>query len=97
MLCCLSETAKEARVIDKEINRELKKHKRDARKEFKLLLLGTHLSHLLLGALVQRQSHSFQARESPASRRSSSRCGSSTAPATARPTGRRSSRASCAV
>ncbi|XP_056146289.1 guanine nucleotide-binding protein G(q) subunit alpha-like [Lampris incognitus] len=39
--CCLSEEAKEARRINDEIERQLRRDKRDSRREFKLLLLGT--------------------------------------------------------
>ncbi|KAI0211148.1 Guanine nucleotide-binding protein G(q) subunit alpha [Lamellibrachia satsuma] len=41
MACCLSEEAKEQRRINQEIEKQLKKDKRDARRELKLLLLGT--------------------------------------------------------
>ncbi|TKS78625.1 Guanine nucleotide-binding protein G(q) subunit alpha [Collichthys lucidus] len=41
MACCLSEEAKEARRINDEIERQLRRDKRDARRELKLLLLGT--------------------------------------------------------
>uniref|UniRef100_A0A0N7ZDJ0 Guanine nucleotide-binding protein subunit alpha n=1 Tax=Scylla olivacea TaxID=85551 RepID=A0A0N7ZDJ0_SCYOL len=41
MACCLSEEAKEQKRINQEIERQLRKDKRDARKELKLLLLGT--------------------------------------------------------
>lgn len=40
MACCLSEEAKEARRINDEIERQLRRDKRDARRELKLLLLG---------------------------------------------------------
>jgi len=40
MACCLSEEAKEQRRINLEIEKQLKRDKRDARKELKLLLLG---------------------------------------------------------
>ena len=40
MACCLSEEAKEQRRINQEIEKQLKKDKRDARRELKLLLLG---------------------------------------------------------
>lgn len=40
MACCLSEEAKEQKRINQEIERQLKKDKKDARKELKLLLLG---------------------------------------------------------
>ncbi|CAN7980035.1 unnamed protein product [Ixodes pacificus] len=41
MACCISEEAKEQRRINQEIERQLRKDKRDARRELKLLLLGT--------------------------------------------------------
>lgn len=41
MLCCLSEEDKEVNRINKEIEKQLRKDKRDARRELKLLLLGT--------------------------------------------------------
>ena len=40
MACCLSEEQKEQKRINAEIDRQLRKDKRDARKELKLLLLG---------------------------------------------------------
>ncbi|XP_061887199.1 guanine nucleotide-binding protein G(q) subunit alpha-like [Entelurus aequoreus] len=39
--CCLSPEAKEARRINDEIERQLRRDKRDSRREYKLLLLGT--------------------------------------------------------
>lgn len=45
MACCLSEEAKEARRINDEIERQLRRDKRDARRELKLLLLGKIDSH----------------------------------------------------
>ncbi|CAL8386743.1 unnamed protein product [Boreogadus saida] len=39
--CCLGEEAKEARRINYEIERQLRRDKKDSRREFKLLLLGT--------------------------------------------------------
>ncbi|XP_073942925.1 G protein alpha q subunit isoform X1 [Choristoneura fumiferana] len=41
MDCCMSEEAKEQKRINQEIERVLRKDKRDARRELKLLLLGT--------------------------------------------------------
>ncbi|XP_031834159.1 G protein alpha q subunit isoform X4 [Nomia melanderi] len=41
MACCLSEEAKEQKRINQEIERQLRKDKKDARRELKLLLLGT--------------------------------------------------------
>lgn len=40
MACCLTEEAKEARRINNEIERQLRRDERDARRELKLLLLG---------------------------------------------------------
>lgn len=45
MACCLSEEAKEARRINDEIERQLRRDKRDARRELKLLLLGKTDGH----------------------------------------------------
>lgn len=50
MACCLSEEAKEQKRINQEIERQLRKDKRDARRELKLLLLG-ELPVLSLGCL----------------------------------------------
>ncbi|XP_053556253.1 guanine nucleotide-binding protein subunit alpha-11-like [Bombina bombina] len=41
MACCLSEEVKESKRINAEIEKQLKRDKRDARRELKLLLLGT--------------------------------------------------------
>jgi cell division protein ZapA (FtsZ GTPase activity inhibitor) len=43
MACCLSEEQKEQKRINAEIERQLRKDKRDARRELKLLLLGERL------------------------------------------------------
>lgn len=52
MACCLSEEAKESKRINAEIEKQLRRDKRDARRELKLLLLGksagSSLSHTLL-------------------------------------------------
>lgn len=40
MECCMSEEAKEQKRINQEIERQLRRDKRDARRELKLLLLG---------------------------------------------------------
>lgn len=46
MACCLSEEAKEQKRINQEIEKQLRKDKRDARRELKLLLLGkSHNTH----------------------------------------------------
>ena len=51
MACCLSEEAKEQKRINQEIERQLRKDKRDARRELKLLLLG-QFGHYLAMALL---------------------------------------------
>lgn len=45
MECCLSEEAKEQKRINQEIERQLRRDKRDARRELKLLLLGKYDRH----------------------------------------------------
>lgn len=45
MECCLSEEAKEQKRINQEIERQLRRDKRDARRELKLLLLGKCLNY----------------------------------------------------
>jgi len=40
MACCMSEETKEQKRINQEIEKQLRKDKRDARRELKLLLLG---------------------------------------------------------
>ena len=47
MACCLSEEAKEQKRINQEIEKQLRKDKRDARRELKLLLLGEYKPCLL--------------------------------------------------
>ena len=42
MACCLSEEAKEQKRINQEIEKQLRRDKRDARRELKLLLLGKY-------------------------------------------------------
>ena len=44
--CCLGEEAKEARRINYEIERQLRRDKKDSRREFKLLLLGKEMTTL---------------------------------------------------
>jgi len=46
MACCLSEEAKEQKRINQEIEKQLKRDKREARKELKLLLLGKQIKRL---------------------------------------------------
>lgn len=48
MECCLSEEAKEQKRINQEIERQLRRDKRDARRELKLLLLGKLISYLFI-------------------------------------------------
>jgi hypothetical protein len=40
MACCLSDEVKESKRINAEIEKQLRRDKRDARRELKLLLLG---------------------------------------------------------
>ena len=47
MACCLSEEQQEQKRINAEIERQLRKDKRDARRELKLLLLGKFKVYLL--------------------------------------------------
>lgn len=51
MECCLSEEAKEQKRINQEIERQLRRDKRDARRELKLLLLGEFLSFAVFWSL----------------------------------------------
>lgn len=56
MLCCMSEEAQEQRRINMEIEKQLKKDKKDARRELKLLLLGTlNFSFFHLFCLIYRE------------------------------------------
>lgn len=41
MRCCISEEAREQNRINREIEKQLQRDKRNARRELKLLLLGT--------------------------------------------------------
>ena len=47
MACCLSEEQQEQKRINAEIERQLRKDKRDARRELKLLLLGKMIISIL--------------------------------------------------
>lgn len=58
--CCLSPEAKEARRINDEIERQLRRDKRDSRREYKLLLLGE--ASPAPGAHTHMHSQSRQAR-----------------------------------
>lgn len=44
MACCMSEEAKEQRRINQEIEKQLRRDKKDSRRELKLLLLGKYLA-----------------------------------------------------
>lgn len=55
MACCLSEEAKEQKRINQEIEKQLRKDKRDARRELKLLLLGKRLVALRKLVYLRRQ------------------------------------------
>lgn len=57
MACCLSEEAKESKRINAEIEKQLRRDKRDARRELKLLLLGKPLHHLVKGFTRLTVSH----------------------------------------
>lgn len=60
MLCCMSEEAQEQRRINMEIEKQLKKDKKDARRELKLLLLGTlNFSFFPLFCLIYREAVFF--------------------------------------
>uniref|UniRef100_A0AAV2JIF8 Uncharacterized protein n=1 Tax=Knipowitschia caucasica TaxID=637954 RepID=A0AAV2JIF8_KNICA len=54
MACCLSEEAKESKRINAEIDKQLRRDKRDSRRELKLLLLGGDISPGSGLTLVQR-------------------------------------------
>ena len=47
MACCLSEEAKESKRINAEIDKQLRRDKRDARRELKLLLLGNVVNSVI--------------------------------------------------
>ena len=55
--CCLSEEAKEARRINDEIERQLRRDKKDNRREFKLLLLGKLTSGAHPGKPLSNELH----------------------------------------
>lgn len=46
MQCCQSDEAREQKRINAEIEKQLRRDKRDARRELKLLLLGESPGHL---------------------------------------------------
>ena len=50
--CCLSEEAKEQKRINDEIERQIRRDRRDARRELKLLLLGKPAFRLLLAVVL---------------------------------------------
>ncbi|VDN06840.1 unnamed protein product [Thelazia callipaeda] len=47
MACCLSEEAREQKRINQEIEKQLQRDKRNARRELKLLLLGSIQNHCI--------------------------------------------------
>jgi hypothetical protein len=55
MACCLSEEAREQQRINQEIERQLRKDKRDARRELKLLLLGINQQVFNLNLVLSPQ------------------------------------------
>lgn len=55
MECCLSEEAKEQKRINQEIERQLRRDKRDARRELKLLLLGEYLKLQFFGEIKKKR------------------------------------------
>ena len=57
MACCLSEEQKEQKRINQEIEKQLRKDKRDARRELKLLLLGKYLVVFLVACIACRTSN----------------------------------------
>jgi hypothetical protein len=48
MACCLSEEAREQKRINQEIEKQLQRDKRNARRELKLLLLGLVFSFFMM-------------------------------------------------
>lgn len=48
MACCLSEEAKESKRINAEIDKQLRRDKRDSRRELKLLLLGIWFANSII-------------------------------------------------
>ena len=59
MACCLSEEQKEQKRINAEIERQLRKDKRDARRELKLLLLGKNYENLCCFGLYDLLNYSL--------------------------------------
>jgi thiamine pyrophosphokinase len=60
MACCLSEEALEQKRINQEIEKQLRKDKRDSRRELKLLLLGKPLILLcLIGIQFDEMVHRY--------------------------------------
>lgn len=53
MECCLSEEAKEQKRINQEIEKQLRRDKRDARRELKLLLLGEYCQEEEIYIIIQ--------------------------------------------
>ena len=57
MACCLSEEQQEQKRINAEIERQLRKDKRDARRELKLLLLGKFKLYLKSCHLIRLETY----------------------------------------
>lgn len=57
MACCLSEEAKEQKRINQEIERQLRRDKRDARRELKLLLLGEFFPAIIILTLYYTRTY----------------------------------------
>ena len=76
MACCLSEEAKEQKRINQEIEKQLKKDKRDARRELKLLLLGKCRCFNVRGLSISSYMLRFTFKElaNPEKARSSNKC-----------------------
>lgn len=62
--CCLSPEGKEARRINDEIERQLRRDKRDSRREYKLLLLGEAAPPVRTRAQTRTHAHECLVRKS---------------------------------
>lgn len=61
MACCLSEEAREQKRINTEIEKQLQRDKRNARRELKLLLLGFHILDIhILCSIIYRYGRIWQ-------------------------------------
>ncbi len=57
MACCMSEEAKESKRINAEIDKQLRRDKRDARRELKLLLLGKCIADIAVTVNYGQKMH----------------------------------------